>query len=381
MSFYSDKHSQFWRTFLIAVDTEPRGPQEIEGASGLKHRVLEVGIDDPSQRLVVISAESDPRTAAMAHTDIQAALPGIKVVTVRPIAFDLSHIAKLLELGFGKSEFTHLDVVQYNEKNKEPKKVQENHEPFIKPMLSALLHGRLSIPAQIYEAVMQLTRVKFEITKEIAKGDGTKDYEYRIDFSDLVKLDVAAGDKAFGLCPLELYQFDENQAEIFQRGKDFDGAKDILNKKNIMQYFFPPIDHLALGLSDRKAVPIGELIKKIEMAPGLGHPLRKPDLIPSKSVNPMETIQQLKDAGYYVEGTINLELTDKALTARNEIKFMPREGLLARIMSRFGINFDVSRWFNNVNVNVANQQAISSFPTAPCDENGPPSTLPPLETK
>ena len=65
---------------LRAAETKPAGASEIRGASGLAHPVIAVGTDDIRRRLIVISAEADGRTAALAQGDIQMAVGSMQVL-------------------------------------------------------------------------------------------------------------------------------------------------------------------------------------------------------------------------------------------------------------------------------------------------------------
>lgn len=362
--FYEEKHTQFWRSFLIAADTEPRDALEITGASGLKHRVLATGVDDPGKRLVIVSAESDARTAAMAQNDIQNALrhTGIKVLTVRPIAFDLSLIAKFTETFFGKSKISGQDMKQADLKGD---KAKEQLGPVVEGTLFSLQHGRLSISAQISQAIMQLSNISLDLVElpnditdreKIAQrqkaGKSLKDNDLVIDFSNLLVNDIASQDRALGLCPLELYQMPESEAEVLQRGKDYTSIKEILKKRDILQYFFPPVDEIALGLMEYEAKSPSELIGRIEQSKGLGHPLSDCSILDAKPKSIKDVIGQLQDANLAVEGKLGYELTADGAKQRSLIKFKPKEGALSKICSVFRFNLDVTQWFNNVQINI-----------------------------
>ena len=47
----------FWRSFLRAIETDPREAREIRGASGFVHPALAVGVDEKRGRTVIVSGE------------------------------------------------------------------------------------------------------------------------------------------------------------------------------------------------------------------------------------------------------------------------------------------------------------------------------------
>lgn len=82
----------FWRSFLIAVETEPREAHEIRGASGFVHPVLAIGVDEKRSRTVIVSGDFDARMASLAQADIQAADPSTRIVMARPVGINLQAI-------------------------------------------------------------------------------------------------------------------------------------------------------------------------------------------------------------------------------------------------------------------------------------------------
>jgi hypothetical protein len=75
-----DEKTKAWDSIAKALDVEPREYRMITGASGLEHQVQMLGIDERSNRLVLISAESSARMASLMQIDVQAAMPNIKVI-------------------------------------------------------------------------------------------------------------------------------------------------------------------------------------------------------------------------------------------------------------------------------------------------------------
>ena len=65
---------EFWKKFLKAAETEPRIVPSIQGASGLSHLTIAVGVDDRRARAVIVSGESDARAALLVQADIQATM-------------------------------------------------------------------------------------------------------------------------------------------------------------------------------------------------------------------------------------------------------------------------------------------------------------------
>lgn len=97
--------SEIWKPVLRAVNAAPQDVQAVRGLSGLEHPCIALGVDEKERRLVVVSAEADARSAALAQADIQAALPDIRVVVARPVAFDMAQLAEGMSAVFGAPEF------------------------------------------------------------------------------------------------------------------------------------------------------------------------------------------------------------------------------------------------------------------------------------
>jgi hypothetical protein len=57
------------------------------------HPALLVGVDDIRRRIIVISRDPEPRSAALSQSDIQAANPDYRVVVARPIAINFAPVA------------------------------------------------------------------------------------------------------------------------------------------------------------------------------------------------------------------------------------------------------------------------------------------------
>ena len=77
----------FWTTVLRSLEAEPRKAKIIRGASGIDHPVLAAAVDESRRRLIVVSADIDCRTAALAQADIQSTMQNVQVLTIRPLAW------------------------------------------------------------------------------------------------------------------------------------------------------------------------------------------------------------------------------------------------------------------------------------------------------
>lgn len=100
-----EQRAAFWRTLLRSVEVEPRPASSIRGASGFSHPVVSVGVDEDRRRVVIISGESDARSAALAHGDIQAAMPSLKVMMARPVPLNLGEAARIFTELLGRVSF------------------------------------------------------------------------------------------------------------------------------------------------------------------------------------------------------------------------------------------------------------------------------------
>src|ERR1700730_11518509 len=65
------KTKQFWDVFGRALRAEPKDYLTIRGSSGLDHFVEAIFVDDKSKRVIIVSAEPNPRIAALMRVDVQ----------------------------------------------------------------------------------------------------------------------------------------------------------------------------------------------------------------------------------------------------------------------------------------------------------------------
>ena len=133
-------------------------------------------------------------------------------------------------------------------------------------------------------------------------------------------------------------------AETVQLGHDFEAIREVLRQHQILQFFFPSADHLALGLIDRGLLAPSAVLNELSKAPDIGHPFGPPELT-SPALPIGETIEALEEKGYLVEGEIGLEMTGSARSLRANIRFKPREGIVSKIANNVSIKLDLKDLF------------------------------------
>ena len=327
-----------WSTFARALDAELREDTIIRGSSGLEHEVEAIAVDDQHKRVIIVSAEPNPRMAAMMQVDVQATIQDAKVLVARPITFDLPEVLRRVVLPLGLSE---IDIAKARAWFHSFKEVRPENERLVANLgVEKALSGSFAMveamPAlpQILGFVTQAGQLPW---KEIGKIFGESAATGSLDLSALLATDSLGADLRAGVCPIPLYEFSETDVETFLRGNDFDGARERLKALGIYQYFYPSRDHVALGLIDQ-GLHAGTAVARIgDKAPGLGHPFGESELI-DKTNDFVGTLAALKEAGYVAEGELGMEVAESGRTVRSTIKVRPREGLLTKLLNRVSVS-------------------------------------------
>ena len=84
-----------------------------------------------------------------------------------------------------------------------------------------------------------------------------------------------------------------------------------------------------------------DIIRAVNEAAELGHPLGDSEIVPTITAVP-EILEALKDIGYIAEGEHGIEVSPDGQTSRMTIKYRPREGLVAKLINRIAVNANVS---------------------------------------
>jgi len=85
----------------------------------------------------------------------------------------------------------------------------------------------------------------------------------------------------------------------------------------------------------------GSLVLAAEEAPTHGHPLGAPELFQDRA-SLLETLEELKGAGYVADAEIGVEITEKGRAVRQIIKIRPREGLISKISKVISVKVNLS---------------------------------------
>ncbi|HEX8846528.1 MAG TPA: hypothetical protein VF791_17910 [Pyrinomonadaceae bacterium] len=145
-------------------------------------------------------------------------------------------------------------------------------------------------------------------------------------------------DRRAGLCYLSIAGYASDEIELLSKGADIEAVRETFRRHNLLQYFFPAPDHLALGLVESGRVHLlHQLIDQLVRTPDAGHPFGPPELMKS-FYSFTEMVKELQNLGLVTEDERDLKLTDKGSEARAAVRGWPREGLLYKILNRLEAN-------------------------------------------
>ena len=286
--------AHFWDNFLRAAETEPHAEVNvIQGASGIAHHVTAVGVDANRRRLVVISPEREARLAALIQSDIQSAFRSIQVMLVRPV--------KVCEETTAASQ----------------------------------REARSEIGAEALSA-------------DNGSANKSEDGDESGDGEDAGEVDATKRDRQLGLCAVPLDCFTPAELSLFQDdGADFGEAQDVLRRRQILQFFFPAPDHLALALIDRNEVRgIPQLIDHLVKTPDLGHPFGPTEIMPAQH-SFTDLINELRRRNLVADSAQGFAITEEGRAVRRGVERTPREALVSKILNRLSANLNFkSSWLS-----------------------------------
>jgi len=347
-----DASKEFWNGFLRAIETKPGQPIEsLPGASGLDHPLTAYGLDESRKRLVIILGDSDARSAALAQADLQNKYSDLKVIFARPIAVSLGKVAEYFVQQTGLISIGQSQLEIFQNLGEDRREFLAERGKQIIEGIPALLRGfgyaSINWTATIQDCIKQLSRLKVDPLGAAAATTGLSVDNSQamrqvptLLLAPLIGFDPSEADRSHGICAVPLYEFTAEQAEVFQRGSDVDGGKEILRQNQILQFFFPAADHLALGLVEKQPLPLDVVTQHLEQSPTFGHPFGQQEILPEPT-KIQEMIDALQEKGLCVEGELGFELTGTGKVQRANVRFKPREGLLERLSRIFKIDISL----------------------------------------
>ena len=342
-----EQRAAFWRTLLRAVEVEPRSASSIRGASGFSHPVVSVGVDEDRRRVVIISGESDARSAALAHGDIQAAMPSLKFMMARPVPLNLGEAARILTELLGRVSFgpRELEWLGGQDRKQEIEKFTTQLPDRVNRLvIEPVSIASVNLIALWKEVIQQLSLIELENPPEQHTSPETATPQNKIPtvhLNKLIALDPAEADRRLGVCSVPLYEFGPEDVAVFHSGEDVEAAREALRRLGVFQYFFPSADQLALGFADRLPSSPTEIVDRLIRTPEAGHPFGTLEIVePGLRLNDM--VSALQERGLLVEGEAGIEITDQGKSIRAQVRFKPREGLFARLAHVLSVKIDLS---------------------------------------
>lgn len=339
------KHTP-WPSICKALGTEFRESSQIHGQSGIVHPIAGLGIDEAKNRLIVISADHNPRVAALMRMDVQASFPDFKVLVARPLAVDLPvlarrsfcnadgslSVAKIISLirSFNTKELEKLD----------PNKVSDTFGKF----MERVWWSDLPIRTHAQSLIDQISSSGWP-TIEIDGTVSPLDIAFNV-INNFSKVDNMLADRESGICPVPTYEFTEGDWELFLSGTKRDDVAQRLRELDIYQYFFPSKDTFALGLVDRGVGNVQDLTRGVDQALKDGHVFEENKII-DNAADMQEIIQAFKDIGIVAEGEMSWEVANEGKTIRSSVKLRPSEGLVSRLSKIVSLKIDVKGIFGS----------------------------------
>ncbi|RWH69658.1 MAG: hypothetical protein EOQ86_31000 [Mesorhizobium sp.] len=337
-----DDKPPIWESFSKALGAEYRPVKEIQGASGLTHEVQAIAVDDKGNRVILISADPNSRTAALMRIDVQATMPDAKVLVARPLAVDLAFAARFMF----NTETGELDlpkVMQIGAVMAKGDAAQDEMKELLGPGMNSIFgpiqQSDLPIKTHFLNAVEQAASLDWRAIFE-GKHGAALDMALEA-LNQLRSIDNLAGDRKQGICPIPTYEFTEGDWDMLHSGKHIDEVQERLKSLNIFQYFFPPADNLALGLIDKGLSAGDQLRAGFKLAEAQGH-LISPNTIVPDAASMTDMIDELQARGFVVSGETEIAIGPEGTTFRQTISHRPAEGLIERLSKIVSFKVDLN---------------------------------------
>jgi hypothetical protein len=333
---------KLWDSFSRAIGAQLREHPTIRGASGLDHAVQAISVDDKTNRVIIFSAEPNPRIAALIQGDVQATMPSARVLVARPIIIDVSAIVRSFFKSPDEAKITLRQFKGFTDRFNKLSKVKQQAQierdvmGAIGSTINAFQHVSLPNVSQWNSVFQQLLGLDWKTVFESFSNEASP-----ISFSDIYNIDYLAVDRACGVCPIPLYEFQDTDWNLFFQGSDIESIQHRLKQLDIFQYFFPPPDQVALGLAERGLTKRAEIIEAIERSPSLGHPFGETELV-SGTDSLVEMVDALEERNYVAEFEQVVEVTPTGRITRTSVKGRPRESFISKLLNRVNVNLSAS---------------------------------------
>jgi hypothetical protein len=228
-------------------------------------------------------------------------------------------------------------IIVANERSFTFKELQSLILDIAKPIIAGVVHLNLRAMNQVVAAVEQGALVDWRRVGEMTGQSGS----LTMPLANLLAVDGMKLDREFGVCPIPVFEFSDDDWEALAAGTSTNVVKDRLVELGIRQFFFPPADTTALGLADRGIRAPDRLRAAVALSPQIGLPYGQLEHVPG--IAPLEELLDvLLERNLLVETEIGLEPSVEGFAIRASVRARPREGAISKILQRFNISLNVS---------------------------------------
>ncbi|MBC6714814.1 hypothetical protein H9Q09_01265 [Aurantimonas sp. DM33-3] len=314
--------------------------------SGIDHQFAALAVDDPGKRLILFSVDPDPRVAALTQVDVQATMPGTRVLVARPLSIDLGFLARNFRDKIGASGIDVPSVVDsFQRVAKRPMEVQKRAQRLamsrferggFAAMMEAFQQTSSPVVSQLVAVTQQLALLDWQNILAMVGRDQGSGF---ISVDALLTMDTLAIDRRHGVCPIPFYELQSSEWEML-RSEDVRDAKELLLKLGVFEYFFPAADELRLGLIEQGVNDRARLEAAVRLTDQSGHIPGHATIVDEQ--DPMAIISALEEVGYVAEGEFGFEVTPDGRSFRSTVRYRPKESVFSRILNRISINASVS---------------------------------------
>jgi hypothetical protein len=347
-----DQQHFFFAGFAAALGFELQEDANLIGRSGQLHRFSGLAIDEPGQRMLVLSDKIDPRAAALVHADAAANVRGYRLITARALHFDLGLLARAINAaepdpGGDAAASAATTALQMRTRQRTAAVMDDDslsdgltnlRKGFdaaglaLGPLLNAPALSGVDPRDRLRLLLKQVDMLKEKGLIGIQSPGSTEP----VDLSDMP--DAQYWDRQFGLCTVPLFELSEADWDTFNTGIDSEAIRLRLLDMGVTQYFHPPRDHAVLTLVERGTGTATGLASAIEKLDRIGHPPASDEFLdvdPRDSLN--DVLERLRGLGHIADDERGLMVTESGRGIRSAVKFRPRESVFTKLLNPIGV--------------------------------------------